>query len=239
MKFILVLLFVFLASDVSGQINLSKLKNVANKDQETIHPVKLSKSEIIEGLKEALIVGSVKSAENASMKGGFNNNLAIRIPFPKEAKEMKKTLVNVGMQSQVDKFEYLLNKAAEEASIFSKQIFINAVKEMTIEEAMSILKGEDAAATNYLKNQTSAGLYVKFKPIVRNSIEKVDLAKYWTILVDRYNTLPLTREVNPDLESYVTNQTIDGLFILIAKEEKNIRNNPKARVSKILQKVFK
>ena len=152
---------------------------------------------------------------------------------------MKKTLVNVGMQSQVDKFEYLLNEAAEKASSFSKQIFINAVKGMTIEEAMSILKGDEDAATNYLKTQTFTELYVKFKPIVRNSIEKVDLAKYWTILVDRYNTLPLTKELNPDLESYVTNQTIDGLFILIAKEEKNIRNNPKARVSKILQKVFK
>ena len=112
-------------------------------------------------------------------------------------------------------------------------------KNMSIKDAMSILKGNDKAATIYLKEQTSKDLYVKFKPVVKKSIEKVKLTKYWNTLSGRYNALPMTSNVNPDLEDYVTTKAINGLFLLIAKEEKSIRNNPKARVSEILQKVFK
>ena len=211
----------------------------ATKAQEVINPTTLSKDEVAKGLKEALSVGAANSAANASEKGGFNNNLLIKIPFPEEAQKMRKTLIKVGMQSQVDKFEYVLNEAAEDASNYAKKIFINAVKKMSINDALSILKGNDNADTTYLKNQTSKELYAKFKPVVKSSIEKVNLAKYWSVLAESYNALPLAKEVNTDLENYVTNQAIDGLFILIAKEEKNIRNNPNARVSEILQKVFK
>ena len=152
---------------------------------------------------------------------------------------MKTTLVKVGMQSQVTQFEKTLNEAAEDASQFAKEIFIDAVKKMTINDAMSILKGKDNAATNYLKEQTSNELYVKFKPVVKQSIAKVNLTKHWNMLTNRYNALPLSQKVNPDLEDYITHQAINGLFVLIANEEKEIRNNPKARVSEILQKVFK
>jgi hypothetical protein len=190
-------------------------------------------------LKEALIVGATKSVANASKEGGFNNNLSIKIPFPAEAKKMKITLVKVGMKSQIDRFEYVLNKAAEDASILAKDIFINAVKAMSIRDAMSILRGGDNAATIYLKNQTFNNLYIQFKPIVGSSIEKVDLAKYWGTLANRYNALPLGKAINADLEDYVTKKAIEGLFILIMEEESNIRNNPKARVSEVLQKVFR
>ena len=239
MRFTLLIACVFLANTMSAQINLNKLKSAAIKAQEVISPTSLSRGEVARGLKEALIVGATNSAISASKKGGFTNNSLIRIPFPKDAENLKKTLVKVGMRSQVDKFEYVLNEAAEDASNFAKDIFINAIESMEIQDAISILKGDNNAATTYLKTQTSKELYAAFIPVVETSIAKVKLTKYWSILVERYNSIPLTEQVHTDLEDYVTNYAIEGLFILIAKEEKNIRNNPKARVSEILQKVFK
>jgi len=239
MRFILLIAFGCLANTISAQISLNKLKNAAIKAQEAVSPTVLSQDEVTKGLKEALIVGAKNSAENASKGGGFNNNPAIKIPFPTKSEKMKKTLVKAGFRSQVSKFEHVLNEAAEDASSFAKEIFINAVKKMTIQDAMSILKGGDSAATMYLKTQTSKELYIKFKPVVKSSIEKVKLTKYWSSLAATYNTILLTKEINTDLQDYVTNQAIDGLFFLIGQEEKNIRNNPKARVSEILQKVFK
>ena len=230
---------VFFINSVSAQINLNQLKHAASKAQETIHPTSLSQDEVIKGLKEALIVGTKNSTLNASKEGGFNKNDLIKIPFPEEAQEMKNTLIKVGLQSQVNKFEYLLNEAAEDASNFAKDIFLNAVKRMTINDAMIILKGNDNAATVYLEAQTSKLLFAKFKPVVKKSIDSVNLTKYWRILIERYNAIPLTKKINTDLEDYVTNEAISGLFILIAKEENKIRNNPQARVSEILQKVFK
>ena len=239
MRFLLFLAFGFVVNTMTAQINLNNLKSAAIKAQAVITSSELSQSEVTKGLKEALIVGATNSSSDASQKGGFNTNSLIRIPFPKDAKKMKTTLVKVGMQSQVTQFEKTLNAAAEDASQFAKEIFIDAVKKMTIKDAMSILKGKDNAATNYLKEQTSNELYVKFKPVVKQSIAKVNLTKHWNMLANRYNALPLSQKVNPDLEDYITNQAINGLFVLIANEEKEIRNNPKARVSEILQKVFK
>jgi len=239
MRLLLLLIFSIAGNTMIAQINLSNLRSSAKKAQEVINPSELKHGDVVEGLKEALIVGATNSSTEASQKGGFYNNLLIRIPFPEDSERMKTTLVKVGMQTQVNHFEKKLNEAAEEASNYAKEIFINAVKKMSINDAMSILKGNDNAATKYLEKQTSKELYIKFKPAVKNSIEKVHLTKYWGSLVNRYNTIPLTKEVNTDLEEYITNQAIEGLFVLIAKEEKNIRNNPKARVSEILQKVFK
>ncbi len=239
MRFLLFLTFGFVVNTMTAQINLNNLKSVAKKAQEVINSSELSQSEVAQGLKEALIVGATNSSYDASKKGGFNTNPLIRIPFPKDAEKIKTTLVKVGMKSQVTQFEKTLNAAAEDASQFAKKIFIDAVKEMTIKDAMDILKGKDNAATNYLKKQTSEELYVKFKPIVKQSIAKVDLTKHWNMLSNRYNALPLSKKVNPDLEDYITSQTINGLFVLIANQEKEIRNNPNARVSEILQKVFK
>jgi hypothetical protein len=239
MRFILLIVCACLANVTSAQINLSKLKSLSTKAQEVISPVDLSQDEVIKGLKEALTIGATNSTLKASEQGGFNNNLIIKIPFPEDAEQMKITLVKLGMISQVDKFQYVLNETAEDASSLANEIFINAVKAMNIKDAISILEAEDNAATIYLQKHTSKVLYAKFKPIVKGSIEKVNLTKYWQTLTLRYNSIPLAKEINTDLADYVTNQTIEGLFILIAKEEKNIRNNPKARVSEILQKVFR
>ena len=238
MKIILSLVFTVTFSSISAQ-SWKELKSAATKAQTVISGDKLSKDEVAKGLKEALVVGATNSTKNASAVGGFSNNNLIRIPFPSEAEKIKETLINIGMQGQINQFEQTLNAAAEDASKFAKEIFIEAVKNMSIKDAMSILKGNDKAATIYLKEQTSKDLYVKFKPVVKKSIEKVNLTKYWNTLSGRYNALPMTTNVNPDLEDYITTKAINGLFLLIAKEEKSIRNNPKARVSEILQKVFK
>ena len=239
MRFILLIAFGVMSNTIMAQISLNKLKSAANKAQEVISAKSLSNDEIVSGLKEALVVGASSAILIASDDGGFNNNTLIKIPFPQDAEKMKETLVRIGMQSQVNRFEYVLNEAAEDASIFAKEIFMDAIKNMSIKDAKSILTGDDSAATIYLKSQTLKVLYAKFKPVVKNSIEKVSLTKYWSSLSEIYNEFPLTKPVNTDLEDYITNQTIDGLFVLISKEEKNIRNNPKYRVSEILQKVFK
>tara|TARA_B100000945_G_scaffold227608_1_gene184240 strand:- start:304 stop:1017 length:714 start_codon:yes stop_codon:yes gene_type:complete len=237
MKFLLLGLFIFFTNILSAQINFEKLKQVANTAEEVINPT--TKDEVVKGIKEALIVGAKNSVLNASEKGGFNNNSLIKISFPKSTGKMKDILIKVGMRSQVDNLEFVLNEAAEEASFFAKEILVNAVKKMTVNNAIAILNGSDHDATLYLKKQTSREIYVKFHPIVKESIEKVKLGKYWNILIERYNQIPLTKKVNTDLAEYVTIETIEGLFLLISQEEKNIRNNPHARVSDILQKVFK
>ena len=237
MKFLLLGLFIFFTNILSAQINFEKLKQVANTAEEVINPT--TKDEVVKGIKEALIVGAKNSVLNASEKGGFNNNSLIKISFPKSTGKMKDILIKVGMRSQVDNLEFVLNEAAEEASFFAKEILVNAVKKMTVNNAIAILNGSDHDATLYLKKQTSREIYVKFHPIVKESIEKVKLGKYWNILIERYNQIPLTKQVNTDLAEYVTIETIEGLFLLISQEEKNIRNNPHARVSDILQKVFK
>lgn len=237
MKFLLLGLFIFFTNILSAQINFEKLKQVANTAEEVINPT--TKDEVVKGIKEALIVGAKNSVLNASEKGGFNNNSLIKISFPKSTGKMKDILIKVGMRSQVDNLEFVLNEAAEEASFFAKEILVNAVKKMTVNNAIAILNGSDHDATLYLKKQTSREIYVKFHPIVKESIEKVKLGKYWNILIERYNQVPLTKKVNTDLAEYVTIETIEGLFLLISQEEKNIRNNPHARVSDILQKVFK
>ena len=225
MRLLLLLIFSIAANTMIAQINLSKLKSSAQKAQEVINSSELKHGDVVKGLKEALIIGATNSSTDASQKGGFYNNSLIRIPFPEDAEEMKTTLIKAGMQTQVNHFEKTLNEAAEDASNYAKDIFIDAVKNMSINDAMAILKGNDNAATNYLKKQTSKELRVKFKPVVKNSIEKVHLTKYWGSLVNRYNAILLTKEMNADLEDYITNEAIDGLFVLIAKEEKNIRNN--------------
>lgn len=237
MKFLLLGLFIFFTNILSAQINFEKLKQVANTAEEVINPT--TKDEVVKGIKEALIVGAKNSVLNASEKGGFNNNSLIKISFPKSTGKMKDILIKVGMRSQVDNLEFVLNEAAEEASFFAKEILLNAVKKMTVNNAIAILNGSDHDATLYLKKQTSREIYVKLHPIVKESIEKVKLGKYWNILIERYNQIPLTKKVNTDLAEYVTIETIEGLFLLISQEEKNIRNNPQARVSDILQKVFK
>ena len=237
MKYILLFLLSVTISSTSAQINLlKKATEKANKLLKAEQP--LTAPEVSKGLVEALMQGSQKSVQSASVKDGFNSNTLIRIPFPEDAKKMKATLLKVGMTNQIKQFEKSINNAAELASKKALDILISAIKLMSINDAFAILNGNDNAATQYLKKQTSRALHTEFKPIINIAIAKVEVTKYWNPLVKRYNSLPLTKKVNPDLEEYITAKTIEGLFVLIAQEEKNIRKNPKARVSDLLQKVF-
>jgi len=235
----IILIFCLISShQLFAQINL--LKEVSEKANALVKGENpLSEDQVKKGLVEALIKGSEKSVQSASKKDGFNLNKSIKIPFPKDAKKMKSTLVKMGFSDQVIKFEKSINNAAELASKEALPIFVNAVKSMTINDAFSILNGDDNSATVYLKDQTSSSLYTKFKPIISNAISNVDVTKYWSDLTSAYNKVPFVKPINTDLDDYITKGAMYGLFFLIEQEEKNIRNNPTARTTEILKKVFK
>jgi hypothetical protein len=233
---------VLLITSASAQkINIKDVKKKAEKvvQQKQGGEPGLSNDEVISGLKEALTVGTNNSSSLASKADGFYKNPAIMIPFPPEAMEMKKKLEKMGMKKQVDEFVMTLNRAAEEAAKDAAPVFTNAIKGMSVGDGFAILKGADSAATGYLKEKTSGELHDKFKPTVAAATKKVDVTKYWTPLVTTYNKLPGVTKQNPDLDEYVTQRALQGLFKMIAEEEKKIRKDPAARVTDILKKVFK
>jgi hypothetical protein len=198
----------------------------------------LSNDDIIKGLKEALTVGSNNAGESASKLDGFYRNEKINIPFPPEINNVKTSVENMGLKPQVTKFVETLNRAAEEAAKEAAPIFVNAITTINISDGMNILNGGDKAATTFLEEKTTPELKSKFEPIVKKAIEKVQLTKYWNPVVSNYNKVPFVKKVNPDLEAYVLERAISGMFTLVAEEESKIRNNPAARVSDILKKVF-
>lgn len=198
----------------------------------------LTTSEVGAGLKEALINGISKGSDQVSQLDGYFKNPEIKIPFPPEVKKVENTLRDIGLGGEVDKFIMTLNRGAEDAAKEAKPIFISAIKSMTIEDAWAILKGNDNAATEYLKKTTSGQLKEKFKSVIQASLNKVNATKYYGDLVTRYNKIPLVNKVNPNLDDYATDKAIEGLFLMIAKEEKNIRQDPVARTTELLKKVF-
>lgn len=243
-RFVLVFLIFCFLNSVKSQINVNKL----SKKVKSQIPIKknesgtvLSNEEVIKGLKEALNIGIEKSTEKASAIGGFLKNDLIRIPFPPEAKIVRDKAMQWGLDNKVEKFEQTLNEAAEEACKTATPIFINAVKNMSVIDGFKILKGDDIAATNYLKKETSLELYNLFIPEVKKAIEKVSLTAYWNPLVKKYNqTTRITgkEKIETDLNKYVTERALDGLFKLVEIQEKEIRKNPLKRTSEILKKVF-
>jgi hypothetical protein len=199
----------------------------------------LSQSEVSDGLRQALQVGAQNATKKVSQVNGFFGNALIKILMPTEAQKVEKTLRAVGMGAQVDKAILSMNRAAEDASAKALDIFVTAIRNMSIQDAMSILKGSNDAATQYLKAKTSAALTTAFRPIIEESLDKVNATKYWAEVFTIYNGLPTTnRKVNPDLPAYVTERALNGVFIYIADEEAKIRTNPAARVTDLLKKVF-
>ena len=217
------------------------LKDAAKTVQGTGGKSGLSNEDVVAGLKEALSKGAQQSVDLASVTDGFWKNDRLRIPFPPEAEKMKTTLNSIGMTKQVDEFELTMNRAAEEASKEAATIFIEAVKGMSVGDGFAILQGGDNAATNYLKEKTTASLTTRFRPIVEQATKKVALTNSWTPLADGYNKAGMftgAKAVDPDLDAYVTQKAIDGLFVLIADEEGKIRKDPLARTSDLLRRVF-
>ena len=230
-KIAFVLFLIGLGGNAIAQINLKKLKK-------TLEGESLSTEEVAQGLKEALTNGVSKGSDLVSKVDGYFKNPEIKIPFPPEVKQVETTLRQMGLGNEVDRFVLTLNRGAEDAAKEAKPIFIEAVRQMTIQDAWAILRGEKDAATQYLKKTTSAQLKEKFKPIIQQSLNKVNATKYYGDLVNTYNKIPLVQKVNPNLDEYATDEAIKGLFVMIAKEEKNIRENPVARTTELLKKVF-
>lgn len=201
----------------------------------------LTNDEVISGLKEALTKGISEGADVASMTDGFFKNPKIKLPFPPDAQKVKDKAIELGMQNKVDEFELTLNRAAEAASKEAKPIFVDAIKQMTIGDGFAILKGSDTAATAYLREKTTASLKQAFSPKVQTAIESVKLTNYWEPLTKAYNASTLLTgkdEVNTDLNAYVTDKAVNGLFYLIAQKETEIRKDPVARTTDLLKKVF-
>lgn len=232
---LLVLLALQMGSDAQGLGGLlNKAKNAVSGNQ-----TGLANDDIVAGLKEALVQGSLKGANLLSQTDGFFANAALKILLPPEAQKIEKTLRSVGLGKQVDEAILSMNRAAEDACKSAAPIFTNAIKEMSVQDAVGILKGSDTAATAYLKAKTTSPLTEAFRPVIETSLQKVDATKHWNSLVTSYNKLPLVREkLNPDLSAYVTERAMGGIFYQIAMEEKEIRKNPLARTSDILKKVF-
>ena len=198
----------------------------------------LTNSEVVSGLKEALTIGVRESATRASAVDGFYRNANIAIPWPAEAQAMKDALVRIGLTGQVTAFEQSINRAAEEAAKGAFDVFAGAVREMTIADGFAILNGGNTAATDYLRERTTAPLKSRFNPVVKNAIDKVNVTSYWNPLVTAYNAIPGVTRLNPNLEDYITTKAIDGLMTLIAEQEMKIRQDPAAQVTDLLKRVF-
>jgi hypothetical protein len=239
-KYYFLAIILFAAQFSVAQIDYNKLKKQGQSIVKQVNAGNnpLSQDEIIEGLREALTVGSNNASKAAAAVDGYYKNPKLYIPFPSEAKKMEQMLRSFGQEKLVNDFLLSLNRAAEDAAKEAAPIFVNAVKGMSIADGLSILNGKDDAATQYLKQNTQALLLEKFKPIVENSLHKVSTTKYWEQLVVAYNKIPMVEKMNPNLSEYATQKAIDGIFIVVAEEELQIRKNPAARVSAILKKVF-
>ncbi len=216
------------------------LKDLKNKVEENVSTSSsnLTEEEVAKGLKEALTRGVEKGVDQLSKPDGYFKDLAIKIPLPPEAQNVEEKLRKMGQGQKVDDAIESINRAAEDAANGAKDIFVTAITSMSLTDAMGILKGEKNAATAYLEKTTRSSLFEKFKPVIKSSLEKVGATKHWNTLFTTYNKIPMVQKVNPDLEEYATNKAIDGLFVQIAKQEKEIRDNPAARVSDLLKKVF-
>lgn len=208
--------------------------------QEVINqlPTPVSETDIANGLREALDKGIETQVQKLTLEDGFYRNELVKILLPEELQKVDAGLRKVGLGNLADQGLKLMNRAAEDAVKEAVPIFAHAVREMTFTDAKNILLGSDNAATDYLIDKTQLQLYQKFNPVIQQSFSKVGADKIWDNLITRYNQLPLTNDVNPNLTDYVTQEALNGVFTMIALEEKEIRNNVGARSTALLKKVF-
>ena len=221
-----------------------KLKEAANKASKKAEEkifggsVKLSQDEIGKGLKEALNVGVGKAADALSVEDGYLKS-AYKILLPDEAQNVINKVKKVpGFQDADKKMITLLNRAAENAATKAKPIFIDAIKSMTIKDALNILMGEKNAATTYLNRTTNQKLANAFLPVIQKSLDEVNARTYWKKIVTAHNKIPFAKKVNPELDQYVNGKALDGMFSLVEEKELDIRKNQSSRTSDLLKKVF-
>ena len=250
-KIILFSIGIFLLSTSKSQINLNKIKkSVTGKDTSTANMVNaatknitannkgsLTNDDIINGLKEALTIGTQNSAKKLGSVDGFFKDAALKILMPPEAQKVTNTLRSMGMGNLVDKAILSMNRAAEDAASGVGDIFINAIKDMSIADGIQILNGGNTAATDYLKSTTTKSLTEKMRPVIETSLKKTDATKYWNDVFTNYNRVS-AKKVETDLTAYVTQKAMDGIFISVAQEEQKIRKDPAAQVTGLLKKVF-
>jgi hypothetical protein len=242
-----VLISFFAVFQAEAQIDLKQKSNgkPATPPSNTTQPLPqnrlgegLSNDAIVNGLKETLTLSANKAASKASITDGFFKNAAIKIPFPPEAKVVENRVRSLGMGSQVDRFILTLNRAAEDASKSAAPIFVNAIKSMSITDGLNILRGSNTAATEFLKDKTTNQLQTAFQPVVKKAINNVKLTQAWNPIITRYNQIPGVTRQNPNLEAYVTQKTIEGVFYLLAEEEKQIRKDPAGTANNIIRNLF-
>ena len=193
---------------------------------------------IASGLRQALDKGIEKQVSKLTQKDGFYKNQLVKIVMPSELQKVDKALRTIGLSSLADEGIKALNRAAEDAVKTATPIFVDAVKGLTFSDAKNILLGANNSATNYLETRTTQALYSKFNPVIENSFSKVGADQIWTNLINKYNSIPLVKKVNPDLTDYVTTQALSGVFTMIAKEEKDIRTKVSSRTTNLLRQVF-
>jgi len=235
------LVCLFIISLFSCSIIEDASTTILNPTNNSHSKIDLTNDEVISGLKEALNVGINNAVNLSSVTDGFLKNDVIRLPFPPDAIKVREKAINFGLSKQVTTFEETLNRAAEEATKKALPIFVDAIKNMSVSDGFTILKGGDGAATKFLKSQTSNQLVIAFAPVVKEATTKVQLTAYWNPIITRYNsamTLSGGQKLDPDLDAYITQKAINGLFYLVETEENKIRKDPLARVSDILVKVF-
>ncbi|KAA3624784.1 MAG: DUF4197 domain-containing protein [Flavobacterium sp.] len=190
------------------------------------------------GLRQALDFGIDKQVSKLTQKDGFYKNPLVKILLPEELQKVDQALRNIGLSKLADEGLKVLNRAAEDAVKEATPIFVDAVKGITFNDAKNILLGPDNAATSYLKGRTNQALYNKFNPVIQNSFSKVGADQIWANIINKYNSIPLVNQVNPDLTDYVTNEALKGVYTMIAVEEKNIRTKINSRTTTLLKQVF-
>lgn len=199
----------------------------------------VTEAEAGEGIKEALGQGLVGAVLKLNKEDGFFKDAFYKILVPDDAKKIENTLRDIGLGSMVDKAILQINRGAEDAAGYAKPIFVNAIKSMSIQDAIGLVRNGDTSATHFFREKTTAQLVAAFTPIIKSSLEKVNATKYYSDMVNKYNSLPIVfKKINPDLTGYVTTKATNALFDLVAQEERNIRTNFTARTTDLLKKVF-
>ena len=227
-----IILAILLATSFSG---CAELQQAANQFPGILNDGNI---DIASGLKEALNNGITKQVTKLTATDGFYKNQLVKILLPAELQKVDSGLRKIGLGNLADEGLKAINRTAEDAVKTATPIFVEAIKGMSFTDAKNILLGNDSAATTYLQNSTSTALYGKFNPVIKNSFSKVGADKIWSNIIAKYNTIPFVQKVNPDLTDYVTNKAMEGVFKMVAVEEKNIRTDLNSRTSDLLKSVF-